>query len=158
MKIKTVKLTESGLTTSQATAIFEAILTEEELDLENISFRENKLGEVESDLLARAVVKIKTVDLNDTELTACQATAIFHAILEEEELDLKNLNIGDNYLDEVDDSELMAGAVVRLKTVDLNYGELTTSQAGNENFADPRPQKMWFNSFILITQKLGTNA
>ena len=71
---------------------------------------------VDSQLLAGAVTKIKSVDLGELDLTRSQATAIFQGILSEVKLELENLNIRSTYLRETED-DILAGAVIRLKTV-----------------------------------------
>merc|ERR1719187_629647 len=83
---------------------------------------------VDSQLLAGAVTKIKSVDLGELDLTRSQATAIFQGIQSEVKLELEDLNIRSTYLRETED-DILAGAVLRLKTVNLNGTQLTTSQA-----------------------------
>lgn len=111
---------------AQCTAVFSAILTGEDLNLENITISPINLGNVDADLLAGALTRMKTVTLI-ANLTTSQATAFFQAILTQEERQLDNLTIHFNSLEEVD-GELLAGAVTRMKTVNLNYTSLTASQ------------------------------
>ena len=113
---------------SQVNPIFQAILTEGQLELENLEIEHYFLGEADSEVLAGAVARIKTVVLNNIGLLPSQTTAIFQAILSGEKLELENLHILESFLDEVD-SELMAVAVTRMRTVHLHDLSLTASQA-----------------------------
>ena len=132
IRIKTVDLKDTQLTTSQATAIFRAILTEENLGLENLDVRYNNLAKVESELMAGALARMKAVDLTYTFMTTAQYTDICHAIQaagEELELERITLGLGNNKLSEVD-GDLLAGAVARIKTVKLaTDGPLPVAQA-----------------------------
>ena len=57
------------------------------------------LSAVDGQLLARAVVKIKNVGLHATQLSAAQATAIFNAVMGEEDLVLEELYMtGNNFV------------------------------------------------------------
>ena len=70
-KIETVVLSASfgfGMTTSHTTAIFRAILTQEEVNLENLTLKFHDLREVDGELLAAAVTSLKTVNLDYTQL------------------------------------------------------------------------------------------
>ena len=93
-RIKTVNLVDNFLTTSDSTVIFQAILTEEEVELENLMIAFNDLGEVESELMAGVVVRMKSVCLRMASLKTSQVTAIFQAILSHEDLELENLDLG----------------------------------------------------------------
>ena len=118
-RMKTVNLCSTYLTTSQTTAFFQAILTQEERHLENLTIALDNLGEVDGELLAGVVTKMKTVNLDHTSLTTSQVTDICHAIQAADgELELEYLNIEGNDLRGVD-SDLLAGAVIRIKTVNL---------------------------------------
>ena len=122
------------MTTSQATAIFRAILTEENLGLENLDVRYNNLAKVESELMAGALARMKAVDLTYTFMTTAQYTDICHAIQAAgEELELERITLGlgniNNELSQVD-ADLLAGAVARIKTVKLaTDGPLPVAQA-----------------------------
>ena len=126
-RMKTVSLRYTYLKSCQATAIFQAILSQEDLKLENLNVGGNDLGEVNSELMGGAVARIKMVSLRNTSMETSQATAIFQAILSQEDLELEDLNVSDNDLGEVD-SELMGAVVARIKAVDLTDISLNSSQ------------------------------
>ena len=78
--------------------------------MESLEMSGNNLSEVDDQLLARAVVKIKTVDLYDTRLTTVQATTLLQTILAEEELVMESLYLRSNNLSGVDDQLLARAA------------------------------------------------
>ena len=96
VKIKCVLLYGTHLSPDQATAIFKAVVGEEDLVLEKLYMGWINLSAVDDQLLARAVVKIKTVNLSSTRLSAAQATAIFNAVMGEEDLVLEELYMREN--------------------------------------------------------------
>ena len=101
----------------------EKIVQLKELDMKWIS-----LSGVDDQLLARAVVKVKTVSLEGTRQTTVQWTTLLQTILAEKELVMESLDMSHNNLGGVDD-QLLARAVVRMKIKDLNNTCLTTVQA-----------------------------
>ena len=86
-RMKAVDLNYTSLTTSHFADIFHAIqAADEELELEEITMGlgNNELSQVDHDLLAGAVARIKTAKLaTDGPLPVAQATAIFRAVLDE---------------------------------------------------------------------------
>ena len=125
--IKTIDLENSDLTTIQLTSLLEAILAEEELVLESLNMLYNDLSDVNDQLLAEAVVRIKSAKLCNTRLTTEQIATLLQTILAEKELAVESLDMRANNLREVD-GQLLAGAVVRIKSVKLCNTRLTTDQ------------------------------
>ena len=85
--------------------------------------------DVDSQLFANAVVRVKNVDISHTSLTTDQTNTLCHIIIEEEESvkKLESINLSDVDLSDVD-SQLMASAVVRVKSVDISYTHLKSVQ------------------------------
>ena len=120
-RMKTVSLRYTYLKSSQATAIFQAILSQEDLELEDLNVSDNDLGEVDSELMGAVVARIKAVDLTDISLNSSQVTDICHAIqAADEELELEDLRMP-MMVDELSqvDNDLLAGAVVRIRDVNM---------------------------------------
>ena len=106
----------------------EELLTGEKIvQLKELEISSNNLSEVDDQLMARAVVRIQTVNLYETRLTTVQVTTLLQTILAEEELVLESLDITGTNLGKID-SQLLARGLVRIKTVNLVYTSLTTVQ------------------------------
>lgn len=82
------------------------------------------LSQVKSDLLAKAVVRLRSVTLS--KLTTSQATAIFSKIQDSPSI-LEDLRLQNTNLSQVPPL-LLAGAVARMKKADLTSSKLTTDQ------------------------------
>ena len=86
-RIKAVDLTDISLNSSQVTDICHAIqAADEELELEDLCMpmMVDELSQVDNDLLAGAVVRIRDVNMiTNSPLSKAQTTTIFHAILAE---------------------------------------------------------------------------
>ena len=107
--MKTGDLRSIDLTTVQATTLLKTILTEEELVIESLYMSRNNLNEVDDQLLARALVKLKTVGLQYTGLTTVQASTLLQTILTEKELVTESVDLMGNNMNSVD-SQLLARA------------------------------------------------
>ena len=97
------------------------------VNLEELSMSGINLSGVEGEILAGGVVKIKKVNLYDTHITTGQVNQLAKKILDEEELGLECLDLCGVNLSGVE-AETMAGAVVRLRRVDLSSTRLTAAQ------------------------------
>ena len=96
----------------------DVIRTEKKKPLENLHIAENDLQEVAPDSLAEAVVSLKFVSLQDTNLFPEHCQRLIDVIRTDKEKTLENLDIGKNDLKEVA-SDSLAEAVVSLKTASL---------------------------------------
>ena len=96
--------------------------------LENLNVYCNDLSEVCPSLLARAIVKMRCVDIGYNELTPDQATTLFQTIVGQEDMMLEDIRIEDNNtLSEVDPS-LFARAIVKMKKVKFGDASITSEQ------------------------------
>ena len=109
------------------------IIEEEEEEsvkkLESMNMMDVDLSDVDSQLMASAIVRVKSVDMSGTYLTADQVNTLCCRIIEEEESvkTLECLNMMDVDLSDVG-SQLLASAFVRVKSVDITDTDLTTDQ------------------------------
>ena len=83
----------------------------------------------ENQLLAHALVRVKSVDISYTKLRADKVNTLFRTILEEEESvkKLESIKMSGVDLCHVD-SKLLANAVVRVKCVNIEHTNLTQNQ------------------------------
>ena len=87
--------------------------------IKNLDIGNNMLGlGVNYQLLARSIMRIRTINLARNELSTSQATVLLKTILSEKDLVMESLNMSENNLRHVDD-QLLAKSVVRIKTVSL---------------------------------------
>ena len=100
-------------------------MSENELVMESLDLHLCSLDGIDDQLLARAVVRMKTVDLVvRPEISTDQITTLLQAILAENELVMECLEIKENNLSEVDD-QLLSMAVARIEMVGLYETNLT---------------------------------
>ena len=100
-KVETLKVIDAKLTQQQAVAI---LTVSEGSKLAKLDISGNDLPEVDPGLLAKAVTKLKTLDISDTELTQQQAVTILTAFSEGSKL--TKLYISWNNLSGVDPGQL----------------------------------------------------
>ena len=82
---------------------------------------------VEPDLMARAVIRLESV--NVSYLSVEQISAILRAVYDESVLNLKILDLSQNYnYMSFQEPRLLARVVIRLETVNLSLTELTREQ------------------------------
>ena len=124
VNLETLDIGNTKLTQQQAAVIFSGVCEGSRLNVLNIS--ENNLSEVEPELLAKTVIKLKKLDIQYSDLTKQQASVILTAISEGRRL--TDLNIGFNDLRDVC-PELMAKAVTNLEILDVTFTDLTQQQA-----------------------------
>ena len=124
VNLETLDIGNTKLTQQQAAVIFSGVCEGSRLNVLNIS--DNNLSEVEPELLAKTVIKLKKLDIRYTDITKQQASVILTAISEGRRL--TDLNIGFNDLREVC-PELMAKAVTNLEILDVTFTDLTQQQA-----------------------------
>ena len=119
VRVKSVDISGTHLTTDQVNTLCQNIVVEEESvkKLESLNMIKEDFRDVDTQLLANAVVRVKNVDISNTHLTTDQVNTICRTIIEEEESvkKLGSLNMMNG------DSQLLASAVVRLKHVDISY-------------------------------------
>ena len=122
--LETLDIGSTELTQQQATAILSGVSKGTKLTKLNISW--NNLSGVDSELLAKAVANLETLDIGSTELTECKATTILSGVSKGSEV--TKLNMSWNNLSGVDRG-LLAKAVTNLESLDVIVTELITQQA-----------------------------
>ena len=123
IKLETLEFSNTKLTQQQIVAILTAVSDGRKMTKLDISF--NDMSGIDTKLLAKAVTKIKKLNITDTNLTQEQAEAILTAVSEENVV--SKLYIGFNNLSGVDPG-LMAKAFTNLKKLNVNRSELTHRQ------------------------------
>ena len=122
--LETLDIGRTELTQQQATAILSGISKGTKLTKLNISL--NNLSGVDSELLAKAVANLETLDIGSTERTECGATKILSGVSKGSEV--TQLNISYNNLYEGDRGVLVK-ALNNLESLDVIVTELITQQA-----------------------------
>ena len=123
IKLETLEFSNTQLTQQQIVAILTAVSDGRKMTKLDISF--NDMSGIDKKLLAKAVTKMKKLNITDTNLTQEQAEAILTAVSEENVV--SKLYIGFNNLSGVDPG-LMAKAFTNLKKLNVNHSELTHRQ------------------------------
>jgi len=121
--LQTVNLTYTYLTTEQCIQVLEVSLSSRSLVDVNLLYV--NLSGVPSNLLARAVSRLQTVNLWKTKLTTEQCIQVLEASLSSRslvEVNLTGVNLSGV------SSDLLSSAVSRLQTADLSFTNLTTEQ------------------------------
>ena len=124
--MKTVYVSQVFLTVEQISAILEAICDGSSLKVLDLSGNYEDMFAVEPDLMARAVIRLESV--NVSYLSVEQISAILRAVYDESVLNLKILDLSQNYYMSFQEPRLLARAVIRLETVNLSLTELTREQ------------------------------
>ena len=122
--LETLDIGRTELTQQQATAILSGISKGTKLTKLNISL--NNLSGVDSELLAKAVANLETLDIGSTERTECKATKILSGVSKGSEV--TQLNMSWNNLYE-GDRGLLVKALNNLESLDVIVTELITQQA-----------------------------
>ena len=122
--LETLDIGRTELTQQQATAILSGISKGTKLTKLNISL--NNLSGVDSELLAKAVANLETLDIGSTERTECKATTILSGVSKGSEV--TKLNMSWNNLYE-GDRGLLVKALNNLESLDVIVTELITQQA-----------------------------
>ena len=123
--LETLDIGRTELTQQQATAILSGISKGTKLTKLNISL--NNLSGVDSELLAKAVANLETLDIGSTELTEpIISTTILSGVSKGSEV--IKLNMSWNNLSGVDRG-LLAKAITNLESLDVIVTELITQQA-----------------------------
>ena len=122
--LETLDIGRTELTQQQATAILSGISKGTKLTKLNISL--NNLSGVDSELLAKAVANLETLDIGSTERIECGATKILSGVSKGSEV--TQLNISWNNLYE-GDRGLLVKALNNLESLDVIVTELITQQA-----------------------------
>ena len=123
--LETLDIGSTELTQQQATAILSGISKGTKLTKLNISL--NNLSGVDSELLAKAVANLETLDIGSTELTEpIISTTILSGVSKGSEV--TKLNMSWNNLSGVDRG-LLAKAITNLESLDVIVTELITQQA-----------------------------
>jgi hypothetical protein len=117
-RLEEVNMMCTDLTGQQVEAILTAIITKDPLLLRKLNIRGANFSQVTPDLLARAVTKLKEVDMRYTHLTKQQVEAILTAVVTKDSLPLRKLDMTGADLSEVA-PDLLARAVTRLEEVDM---------------------------------------
>jgi len=121
--LHTVNLGGTNLTTDQCVKVLEASISS--TTLVNVNLVYVNLSGVPSEILARAVSRLHTVNLGLTNLTTDQCVKLLEASISS--TTLVNVDLGDVNLSRVP-SDILARAVSRLHTVKLRYTKLTAYQ------------------------------
>ena len=122
--LETLDIGSTELTQQQATAILSGVSKGTKLTKLNISW--NNLSGVDSELLAKAVANLETLDIGSTERTECKATKILSGVSKGSEV--TQLNMSWNNLYE-GDRGLLVKALNNLESLDVIVTELITQQA-----------------------------
>ena len=123
-EIKEVRLPYALLEEVQIEKILDSII--EGCKIKRLDVEGNILENLDPQLLAKAVCKLEAANLNDTDLTTPQIKTIFTAIFSDENIPLKDLNIGENEVHVK--PELLAAAVTKLERLNLNSSGLSSNQ------------------------------
>merc|ERR1711867_200503 len=123
IKLETLEFSNTQLTQQQIVAILTAVSDSRKITNLDISF--NDMSGIDKKLLAKAVTKMKKLNITDTNLTQQQAEAILTAVSEENVV--SKLYIGFNNLSGVDPG-LLARAVTKLEVMDVQDTELSQQQ------------------------------
>ena len=127
VRLRTVDLSNASLTTDQVTGLCQAIVEEKEgAVLEDLNLKNVYLRDVDGGLLAKAVVLLSRVGLASTRMTADQVSRVLTGVTAGNSR-LRTLDMSDLRLSSVD-SQLLAGAVARLRSVDIARTGLTAEQ------------------------------
>ena len=121
--LKTVRLTFIQLATNQSVKVLDIIPSS--ATLTNLDLWGNNLVGVPAAILAMAVGRLKTVNLESTQLTINQSVKVLDII--PSSATLNNLDLWGNNLSAVP-ADILAMVVGRLETVNLSYTQLTTNQ------------------------------
>jgi len=127
VRLQRCELRFCSLRTDQLNGLVTYIRRAENLQLKHLGLGWNILSEVPSDILADAVVRLEECYLDYCNLTTNQHNGLFTFIRKAKNLQLKHLGLAGNNLSEVP-SDILAGAVVRLETVDFENQYLTKDQ------------------------------
>ena len=123
-KLQKLDVMDTNLTQQQTEAIFTAISEGSKMIKLNIA--ENNISKIDPGLLVKAVTNLQILDVMDTNLTQQQTEDIFTAVSEESKM--IELNISENNMSGVDPG-LLAKAVNKLETLDIELTQLTHQQA-----------------------------
>ena len=123
-KLQKLDVMDTNLTQQQTEAIFTAISEGSKMIKLNIA--ENNISKIDPGLLVKAVTNLQILDVMDTNLTQQQTEDIFTAVSEESKM--IELNISENNMSGVDPG-LLAKAVNKLETLDIELTQLTQQQA-----------------------------
>jgi hypothetical protein len=127
VKIKIVDLAWTQLSTGQINHLWQKIVEEEKMILEDLNMSGVNLCRADGEMMARAFVKMKKVYLGSTQLLPAQINILCDTIVDQEKMDLEVIHLRDVYLRKVD-ADKLARAVVRVKTVYLQDTFLTGGQ------------------------------
>jgi len=125
-RLESVNLHYCSMVSGNATPMFTILAETVEPSLHTLHVGRNKLVDVAADILARAVCKLTSVNLNEA-LRSEQVTAIFQQIDSTSNLRLQTLSLEFNSARNVPD-ETFARAVCKLGDVDLRETSLRPEQ------------------------------
>ena len=100
---------------------------ENERKLHTLIIENVDLSRVNPDILAKVVLTLKTVVFYSSKLTRIQTATLFRIIANEDKKQLETLKLVCNNLSK-SNSKILAGAVLKLKNVNLFYTKLTPHQ------------------------------
>ena len=125
VKLETLELCLCRLTKDQVRAVFTSIADCEDLALSRLSINFSDLTSVPGPVLARAVVRLKSVNLWLCRLTTGQVTTLLTTILQTNNLTLESLTLNPSDLSSVS-ARLLSAAVLRLQEVNMSYTDLSS--------------------------------
>ena len=102
MKLQRVHFSDVHLTSNQIIVLLSAIANSSELRLHSLGLEDCHISHVPEDTVAKAVCKLRTVDLNGTLLSKEQVTTMLNLIVTADDLPLSFLSLADNVLNLVD--------------------------------------------------------
>jgi len=123
-KLEDVTLGDTGITNHQKQALFREMCLNNKL--KSLDFYSNNLSSVEPGLFARAINRLESVNLCETDITDDQKQALFTAMSQNSQL--KKLDLSGNSLSYVK-SKLLAMGMARLEVVQLSDTDITNEQA-----------------------------
>ena len=122
-----VELRETNLTKTQLETIFTkvAVMPSEGISLTGLNISQNDLSEVHPKIMAKAVIKINQVELNDTSLSMEQAEVLFKEIIESNNLNIDYMTV-DKHICEEKNYELANAVAKKIELVkdEVRYEEL----------------------------------
>jgi len=122
-----VELRETNLTKTQLETIFTkvAVMPSEGISLTGLNISQNNLSEVHPKIMAKAVIKINQVELNDTYLSMEQAEVLFKEINESNNLNIDYMTV-DKHICEEKNYELANAVAKKIELVkdEVRYEEL----------------------------------
>ena len=125
VRLETLELCLCRLTKDQVRDVFTRVADSEDLALRSLSINFSDLTSVPGPVLARALVRLRSVNLWLCRLTTDQVTTVLTTILQTNNLRLQSLTLNPSDLSSVS-ARLLSSAVLRLEEVNMSYTDLSS--------------------------------